>query len=153
MIKNKSLLNEVNTSLRIAMNNIDFQFRIHDVEVMEGFLEKKDFDLLSKQGGNLSKYNSEREKNELSPIKAIRNHKVIDKSWKKHLTTHIDDHSNGLVFVPLMRNARIHLTKGLERALKGVLKGTDVKYKKINNDLFSSVLLYIEQEETKEGGE
>ena len=102
MVKNKALLNEVNTSLRIAMNHIDFQFRIFDVEVMEGFVEKKDYDLLAKQGGNLSKYNSAREKNELSPIKAIRNHKVIEKSWKNQLTTHIDDLSKGLVLVPLM---------------------------------------------------
>lgn len=151
MIKHKNLLNEVNADIRKGIQAIEFQFRIYDVDILEVFLEKKDFDLLSKQGGNLTKYNAERKKNDLPEIKEIRNLKVIEKSWKKYLTTHQDDLSNGLVFVPTMGNARVKLTKGLEGSISGVLKGTDVKFKKLTNNLFSTILLYIETEKEEKG--
>jgi len=151
MIKHKNLLKEVNSDIQKVLQAIDYQFRIYDVTILEVFLEKKDFDLLSKQGGNLNKYNAELKKNDLPEIKEIRNLKVIDKSWKKYLTTHQDDLSNGLVFVPIMKNANVKLTKGLERKLSDVIKGTDVKYKKLTNNLYSTVLLYLETEKEEKG--
>lgn len=151
MIKHKNLLKEVNIEIIKVLQAIDFKFRIYDVAILETFLEKNDFDLLSKQGGNLNKYNAELKKNDLPEIKEIRNLKIIDKSWKKYLTTHQDDLSNGLVFVPTMGNARVKLTKGLEEKISGVIKGTDVKYKKLTNNLYSTILLYIETEKEEKG--
>tara|TARA_B100000809_G_scaffold98458_1_gene96962 strand:- start:346 stop:816 length:471 start_codon:yes stop_codon:yes gene_type:complete len=151
MIINKNLLQEVNDDITKVLQAIEFKFRIYNVEVLEVYLEKKDFDLLSKQGGNLNKYNAERKKNDLPEIKEIRNLKIIDKSWKKYLTTHNDDLSNGLVFVPTMGYAKVKLTTGLERLISDIIKGTDVKYKKLTNNLFSTILLYIESEKEEKG--